>query len=124
MSQVETDESEKTNIVNDDKLEQIAPQQALQQQQQQQADQEMIVAEISSQPANVDETTGSTNSSSALPTTVIMTQRHRMITTAGQIRLVEILIKFHSRIHSIVSFHFEFAAKSPTSMKLSKRDSK
>lgn len=95
--QVEKDDTEKVENENEEKLEESQQQQQQQRQQQATAhrslshpqpnsDQEMIIAEIAPHSATSDETSPSANVSSALPTTVIMTQRHRMITTAGQIR--------------------------------------
>lgn len=99
--QVESNVIDKSKIKVEEAPVSDEEKQKLQQQQQQQsqnAPQALIVAsEIASLPSSGDGNDGTVESpavTSALPTTVITTQRHRMITTAGHIRFVVIFNSF------------------------------
>lgn len=88
---MEKDDSENIKNENNEKLDdtqQQATSQHTLSHQQSNSEREMIITEINSQSGNDNDGNASANVhvSSALPTTVIMTQRHRMITTTGQIR--------------------------------------
>lgn len=88
----ESDDIDKKKIKTEDAPDDPNQQTALQeasvspnQIQQANQSQEILTTDIVSQAATL---SADTITSSALPTTVITTQRHRMITTTGQIRLV------------------------------------
>lgn len=86
---MENDDREKVKNDGGEKMEEPQQQSAAQQplqHQQRPSEQNIIIAEIAQQPDAGEDANATVNTSSALPTTVIMTQRHRMITTTGQIR--------------------------------------